>query len=71
VVFTAGIGEHSARIRALICEKLAWLGVELDPAANAAGGEARISAAGSRTAAWVVPTDEERVIAVQTLGRLT
>ena len=71
VVFTAGIGEHSARIRTLICEKLAWLGLELDPVANAAGGEARISAPGSRTAAWVMPTDEERVIAVQTLSRLS
>ncbi len=71
VVFTAGIGEHSVRIRALICEKLAWLGVELDPGANAAGGEGRISAAGSRTAAWVMPTDEERVIAAQALDLLT
>ena len=70
VVFTAGIGEHSAAIRAKICEKLAWLGVELDPDANAKGGEARISAPGSRTAAWVMPTDEERVIAAQTLSCL-
>ena len=71
VVFTAGIGEHSDRIRALICEHLAWLGVELDPTANVAGGEARISSAKSRVAAWVIPTDEERVIAAQTLSQLS
>ena len=71
VVFTAGIGEHSDRIRALICEKLAWLGVELDPTANVAGGEARISSAKGRAAVWVIPTDEERVIAAQTLSQLS
>ena len=70
VVFTAGIGERSDRIRALICERLAWLGVELDPTANVVGGEARISTAKSRTAVWVMPTDEERVIAAQTLSCL-
>ena len=71
VVFTTGIGEHSAQVRALICERLAWLGLELDPTANAKGGEARISTPQSRVAAWVMPTDEERVIAVQTLSRLS
>ena len=62
VVFTAGIGEHAAPIRKRILEGLAWLGVEFDDAANQADGP-RISAAGSAVRAWVIPTDEERVIA--------
>ena len=52
LVFTAGIGEHSAEIRRRICEASAWLGVTLDPAANASHGP-RISTAGSRVSAWV------------------
>lgn len=71
LVFTAGIGEHSAEVRAMICQRLAWLGVELDDAANAVGGEARISRQTSRIAVWVSPTDEEKVIAGQTLQRLS
>jgi acetate kinase len=62
VVFTAGIGEHAAAIRERIATKLAWLGLELDAAANAAHGP-RISVGASRVAAWVIPTDEEGVIA--------
>jgi acetate kinase len=62
VVFTAGIGEHSAEIRRRICEASEWLGLALDPVANDAHA-ARISAAGSRVSAWVVPTDEEWMIA--------
>ena len=62
IVFTAGIGEHAAPVRALICRAAAWLGVELDDAANAAHGP-RISTAASRTRAWVIPTNEELVIA--------
>jgi acetate kinase len=62
IVFTAGIGEHSAEIRRRIVTGLAWLGLDLDPAANAAHGP-RISRPDSRVAAWVVPTDEEAVIA--------
>jgi acetate kinase len=62
LVFTAGIGEHSAEIRRRICEGSAWLGVKLDPAANAAGGP-RITSADSRVAAWVIPTNEELMIA--------
>jgi acetate kinase len=65
LVFTAGIGERSTEIRRRICDSAAWLGVELDPAANAASGP-RISASGSRVSAWVVPTDEELVIARHT-----
>ncbi|MFZ5558563.1 MAG: acetate/propionate family kinase [Pseudomonadota bacterium] len=69
LVFTAGIGENSARIRARACAACAWLGVELDEAANAAGGP-RISAPGSRASVWVVPTDEELMIARHTLDLL-
>jgi acetate kinase len=62
LVFTGGIGEHAAVIRERICQRAAWLGVRLDAAANAAGG-ARISDADSPVSVWVIPTDEERVIA--------
>jgi acetate kinase len=62
LVFTAGIGEHSAEVRRRICERLAWLGVTLDPAANAAHGP-RITTTESRVAVWVIPTDEELMIA--------
>ena len=65
LVFTAGIGEHSALIRERVCRAARWLGVELDPAANADGGP-RISAAGSKVSAWVIPTDEELMIARHT-----
>lgn len=65
LVFTAGIGENSAEIRARICAACAWLGVELDPHANARGGP-RVSSAASRVAAWVIPTDEELMIARHT-----
>ena len=61
-VFTAGIGENSAPLRAAVCARLAWLGVELDEAANAAGGP-RISGPDSRVSVWVIPTDEELMIA--------
>jgi len=65
LVFTAGIGENSAEIRERICRASAWLGVELDARANEARGP-RISAAGSRVSAWVIPTNEELVIARHT-----
>lgn len=65
LVFTGGIGEHAAAIRARVCQGAAWLGLELDEAANDAGGP-RISAAGSRVAAWVIPTNEELMIAQHT-----
>jgi acetate kinase len=65
VVFTAGIGENSAEIRGRICERLRWLGLRLDPSANEAGGP-RISEPGSPVSAWVIPTDEERMIARHT-----
>ena len=66
VVFTAGIGEHSAEIRARICRQAAWLGLRLDDAANRAGGP-RISAPGSGISVWVIKTDEELMIARHTL----
>jgi acetate kinase len=69
LVFTAGIGEHAAPVRAGVCRGATWLGVELDDAANTAHGP-RISTAASRTAAWVLPTDEELMIARQTLATL-
>jgi acetate kinase len=68
-VFTAGIGENSPTIRARIAEKLAWLGVVLDPAANA-DGKLLISRPESRVALLVVPTDEELMIARHTLAML-
>ena len=79
IVFTAGIGEHAAPIRAQVCAQAAWLGVRLDEAANAAasglddGQSLRISGPDSAVAVWVIPTDEERMIAQHTrrlaLGR--
>ncbi len=69
LVFTGGIGENSAEIRARVCKEAAWLGVALDPVANAAGGP-RISTAASATGAWVVPTNEELMIARHTHGVL-
>ncbi|MDC7787501.1 acetate/propionate family kinase [Rhodoplanes sp. TEM] len=65
VVFTAGIGENSARLRAAVAERLAWLGAVLDPVANAQG-RSRISAADSRVALLVVPTNEELMVARHT-----
>jgi acetate kinase len=62
VVFSAGIGEHAPEVRASICAHLAWLGIELDEPANRAGRE-RISTEASRVQVWVIPTDEEVVIA--------
>ncbi|HSE95776.1 MAG TPA: acetate kinase, partial [Methylomirabilota bacterium] len=71
LVFTAGIGENAVPIRERVCRDAGWLGLTLDPAANATGGP-RISAPGSRVGAWVIPTDEELMIARHTrrvLGR--
>ena len=65
IVFTAGIGERSAAIRRRICEASAWLGLTLDPAANSRHGP-RISPPGSRVSVWVIPTNEELMIARHT-----
>jgi acetate kinase len=65
LVFTGGIGEHAAVIRDRVCRDAGWIGVELDPAANEKGGP-RISTQSSRTGAWVIPTNEELMIARHT-----
>lgn len=65
LVFTGGIGENSAEIRERICRDANWLGVQLDDAANLSGGP-RISTAASKTTAWVLPTNEELMIARHT-----
>ncbi len=70
VVFTAGIGEKSPVIRARVCEDAAWLGIELDPSANNAGGPRITKPGGRGPSAWVIPTDEERMIALHTLAVL-
>lgn len=70
LVFTGGIGENSAEVRARVCEGLGWMGVELDPAANeatTARREGLISREDSRLAVYVIPTDEELLIARDTV----
>ena len=73
-MFTGGIGENAAEIRARICDGLQWMGLELDPERNAActaGREGRVSADDARLAAWVIPTDEELLIARDTFRVVT
>jgi acetate kinase len=65
LVFSAGIGEHAAPIRAAICASLAWLGLGLDAAANSANAPC-ISSAESRVAIHIIPTDEEAMVAQHT-----
>jgi acetate kinase len=70
VIFTGGIGENSAEVRSKICAGLEWLGLELDQERNAEhqhGREGLISKEGSRLAAYVIPTDEELLIARDTV----
>jgi acetate kinase len=70
IVFAGGIGENSPRVRALICEQLTWLGVELDADLNEAhihGSEGVISSDGSRLKVYVIPTNEELLIARDTV----
>jgi acetate kinase len=67
LVFTAGIGENDAEVRAGVCERLAWLGIDFDPAANAANAPV-ISTPKSAVTVRVIPTDEERMIAIHTLA---
>ena len=69
LVFTAGIGENSSEIRRRICEASSWLGLDLDAQANASG-KSRISTEHSRVSAWVVPTNEELMIARHTWSLL-
>jgi acetate kinase len=65
IVFTAGIGENSPEIRRRICERSAWLGVELDDNANQ-NKSTRISMPNSKISVWVIPTNEELMIARHT-----
>jgi acetate kinase len=65
LIFTGGIGEHAAQIRARVCREAAWLGVMLDESANEGGGPC-ISVGGSSVSAWVIPTDENLMVARHT-----
>ena len=70
IVFAGGIGENAPEVRARVCSGLGWMGVELDDAANASmvnGAEGRITTPASRLAVWVIPTDEELLIARDTV----
>ena len=69
-VFTAGVGENSPTMRSRIVERLGWLGATLDSAANASGGT-QISQKGSRVAVYVIPTNEELMIARHTMSILS
>ena len=67
IIFTGGIGENSASVRAAVCRNLEQLGIALDEAKNGADrGEARIDAAASRVQLWIMPTNEELIVARQT-----
>jgi acetate kinase len=71
IVFTGGIGENSALMRSRICADLDWFGIHLDQTANAAAkGEARIDEARSRVQLWIMPTNEELIVARQTADLL-
>jgi acetate kinase len=70
IVFTGGIGENSRSLRERVCKDAAWLGVDLDAAANQENGP-KISTSGSRVAAWVIPTNEELMIARHTRALLS
>ena len=69
LVFTAGIGEHASEIRSRVCARCAWLGVVLDEPANRAG-QMRITAEASGVRAYVIPTDEEKMIAAHTVKQI-
>ena len=72
LVFTGGIGENGAKIRAAVCAGLSELGFELDSGKNAAarGGEMRLESPTSRAQIWIIPTNEELIVARQTVGAL-
>ncbi len=72
LVFTGGIGEHAVAICERVCREAGWIGIRLDPTYNAGGP--RISADGSRVSVWVIPTNEELMIARHTrrlIGNVT
>ena len=67
IVFTGGIGENSISMREAVCKNLAWFGIDLDPVKNqSARGETRIDAPNSRVQVWIMPTNEELIVARQT-----
>ena len=68
-VFTAGVGEHAPAIRASVCEQLGWMGIQLDDEANRDGRQL-ISTSDSKVNVWVIPTNEELMIA-RHVARLT
>ena len=71
VIFTGGIGENSKRIRAAVCERMEWAGLQFDSAKNEqVSGESLLSADGSKVQAWVIPTNEELIVARQTAALL-
>ena len=71
VIFTGGIGENSKRIRAAVCERMEWAGLQFDSAKNEqVSGESPLSADGSKVQAWVIPTNEELIVARQTAALL-
>jgi acetate kinase len=70
LIFTGGIGEYSAEIRAKVCHQAAWLGLELDDLANEAAAT-HISTLNSKLSAWIVPADENQMIAHHTLRQVT
>jgi acetate kinase len=69
LIFAGGIGENASSVRARICDGLQWMGISIDPDKNSAmdGHEGRIDASGSRVEVWVIPTDEELLIARDTV----
>ncbi len=69
LVFTAGVGENAPAIRAAVAQRLAWTGLRLDPEANARGA-GLISAPDAAVRAWVIPTNEEAIIARDTVRTL-
>jgi acetate kinase len=69
LVFTGGIGEHAAPIRSRVCQDAGWIGIRLDEAANSGGGP-RISLASSAPSAWMIPTDENLMVARHTRALL-
>ena len=71
LVFTGGIGENGKRIRSAVCSGLSELGIELDePRNQSAQGESRLESSSSRSQIWIIPTNEELIVARQTLGAL-
>ena len=69
LVFTAGIGENQSNIREMVCENMEYLGIEIDKEKNTnfvRGIPFDISAKGAKVATWIIPTDEEYMIAIDT-----